>query len=199
MVSTFMTEIFSTKIFEQKMPGYDELGRDILPVLQDLILQNGVLYNLQNLYTLNRQYFELADLPHGAEIHAFIHASIRHYWRLLGYRGSPKIKYHWANINMPGGATLMHDHAPSPIAGCFYISVPDNSGNLYLANPNEVLLRHQPYNEDQVRHHIFSFDHEVQVQSGKLVMWPGYLVHRSAKNMSYQNRVLIGFDVDFAE
>lgn len=36
----------------------------------------------------------------------------------------------WTNVNLPGGKNKKHNHVGANIAGCFYINVPENSGDI---------------------------------------------------------------------
>ena len=188
-------DFFALKIFESRMLDYNG---DTAPALETQILEKGTRY-ITGVMTLSQQYLVQDTVPNIDKIFKFINHSVHYYWQQLGYRGTPHMKYHWANINIPGGATMMHDHAPSAVSGCFYIDVPPDSGDLFLSNPMEILLRHQPFEEHMIRHNEFAFDHKIEVSNGLLVMWPGYLVHRSGMNASDKNRILLGFDVDFDE
>ena len=191
-------DIFALKIFRANMIGYETIRLETSCAIEAQVLEKGTRY-ITGVTVLQQQDLNQDLVPNIKNIFQFIDLNIKYYWQQLGYKGRPRLKYHWANVNFPDGATLMHDHAPSPLAGCFYVDVPENSGDLFLANPLEILLRYQPFEEQSIRHNEFPFDHRIEVSNGMLVMWPGYLVHRSGTNHSGKNRVLIGFDVDFEE
>ena len=147
------------------------------------------------LHTLPGSRFKIEELPHGERMLSFIELNADRYWKSLKYRGSPRLKFHWAQRNPTGGSTtLLHDHARSPVAGCFYIDMPTQGGQLVLKNPMESQLVSQPFPADNMGHNKSMFDHLMDPSNGELIMWPGYLWHSTQPNLSGSARLLLAFD-----
>ena len=64
-----------------------------------------------------------------------------------------------------------------PIAGCVYLDVNEKMGNFVLEDPNEMLLRSQPIDNPDI-----IAEAEVIVNSGDVLMFPGYVRHRTITN-----------------
>ena len=174
-----------------------KMSRMLLPLIKSKGDQWPVCWG--SVVTLTNEHIDISRVPGATEVVQFISNSIDDYWVQLGYRSKPVIKNVWANINPPGGMVHVHDHAPSALSGCFYINCESNAGDLYISHPDELLLRHQPYDSEQLRHNHFTFDYKVEVQPGSLVIWPGYLRHRSGVNESTTDRIIFGFDVQVSD
>ena len=78
----------------------------------------------------------------------------------------------WTNYNPPNGQNKKHHHIDSDISGCFYLQVPDESGNIefetgekYFPKPNEIYW------------------------------WNSSIVHWVHKNNSNQDRISIAFNI----
>jgi ectoine hydroxylase-related dioxygenase (phytanoyl-CoA dioxygenase family) len=39
------------------------------------------------------------------------------------------------------------------------------------------------------------FDTIIEAEEGDLIMFPGYLMHSTEKNMSNENRIILGFNI----
>jgi len=119
------------------------------------------------------------------------------YFRLLG---NETVKYNitaqWANINSPGCSNLAHSHGTSDFSGVFYISVPPESGDLYLHN------FHAPANP---LGHVFPYSahtktgHRIVPEAGLMAMFPGNTIHSVTANRSKKDRISVAFNLDIAK
>jgi uncharacterized protein (TIGR02466 family) len=124
------------------------------------------------------------------------HASI--YWKELGYNYNPYIFEMWTNKYPPGSFIDVHNHAPIPLTVSFYLKKENNAGNLVFEHPLETLLKHQPIQalKDRDAYHTL-FDHEVQVTTGDLVIFPGWVRHKTQVNSSDSDRIIIGANINY--
>ena len=86
----------------------------------------------------------------------------------------------WFNITEPGGFQDMHSHAFDELAGCFYLDIPEDSGNIEFAPLVELASPHSresftPY-------------------SGMYVFFPGDVLHRVTYNKSSYQRISFAFN-----
>lgn len=98
-----------------------------------------------------------------------------------------EIKDSWLNVNNPGGFNYEHNHA-GIISGCFYVHVPENSGDIVFHNPavrSECVPVVERYNERYMY---------VTPESGDLLIFPPWLTHHVEPNMSQQNRITVSFN-----
>ena len=97
----------------------------------------------------------------------------------------------WANDVPPGGFTAAHNHTPMARGGVFYLDADIDKGNLHLEDPTHFCKERMPY-DWQKKPYVFS--EEIVAESGKIVMFPGYLMHHVRSNKSTSNRIAFGFN-----
>lgn len=128
---------------------------------------------------------------------SFLKEHLDIYWKELGYnqRCKPNIVEMWANMYKQGSFIDAHNHSPIAITASFYLQKSCNSGNIVFEHPLETLLKHQPINYDDVDSYGTLFDKEVIVEEGDLVMFPGWLRHKTTPNLDNTDRIIIGANV----
>ena len=122
------------------------------------------------------------------------HAKI--FWNELGYSKTPfngRMDIMWFNTFKKGGYVGMHNHSPAPLVGAYYLNKTDSGSNLNFLNPNEMLLKTQPFGHKGYDEFTF-FEKEIEVYSGDLVLFPGYLKHRSSPVSDNSKRITIAFN-----
>jgi len=87
-------------------------------------------------------------------------------------------------LHVPGGSTPLHHHGPSVVAISTYLNQPENSGYIEFKNPLEYHNTCYPYPIDDE----ISNWKEVKTKTGDVVMFPGWLRHRTQQNRSNENR-----------
>jgi len=96
----------------------------------------------------------------------------------------------WATSGPKGGHLIHHNHNPALTAGVFYVDASPEQGNLHLLNPNDATIGKSMFQTwDRYPHK----HHEVLAETGKLVLFPGWLYHFVPKNPTDKNRLAIGF------
>ena len=110
-------------------------------------------------------------------------------WNHWGYpNGQRRIGASWANIHPTGAWTDEHQHRSTPLVAVLYVNQPANGGNLEIADP---LFYHwngsKKSTDDTWR--------EISVQTGDVVIFPGWINHRTQKNQSSEDRYVISFNV----
>jgi uncharacterized protein (TIGR02466 family) len=116
------------------------------------------------------------------------------YWKDLGYsaKQKPKLVEMWYNLYKKGGYVEMHCHGRTTISASFYLQQPVNGGNLAFEHPFHALMKYQPYDEHLGKYQKDYWEYSVPVKTGDLILFPGYLNHRSYPNQSDQDRIIIG-------
>jgi hypothetical protein len=80
----------------------------------------------------------------------------------------------WTNINYPKGSNRKHFHVGADIAGCFYLYVPANSGEIEFESGEKFLP-----------------------ESGDVYWWDARLPHWVHENTSEENRISIAFNIRY--
>lgn len=78
----------------------------------------------------------------------------------------------WTNVNYPLGKNPKHFHVGSDIAGCFYLYVPENSGEIEFESGEKILP-----------------------QAGDVYWWDASLPHWVHENESTETRISIAFNI----
>jgi uncharacterized protein (TIGR02466 family) len=196
-------ELFPLKIYKTSYPDVSKLQSTLLPLLDSIfektkknnqgsMREEGLCsYNaVRNLHT----WPELQPLVKFIEYHYL------QYWEKLAYSKEikPKLIEMWAN-KYPNGAFIdWHNHSPIAITSSFYLQKDPGGGNILFEHPNELLLKHQPTLGDLEKNIYHSlFTEEIKVSSGDLIMFPGYLKHRTIPNLEKTDRIIIGANIHY--
>jgi uncharacterized protein (TIGR02466 family) len=119
----------------------------------------------------------------------------RLYWKVLDVdpRLEPRIDQCWSNIHYNNSITIEHSHSLYPIVATLYVKAEKNSGNLVLINPMEYSLTHIPYGvpiENKT-------ETSIKVSTGDLVLFPGWIRHKTTENLSNQSRIVLSFNINY--
>lgn len=97
----------------------------------------------------------------------------------------------WANVLDPSGFNFGHNHAGAVLSGCFYVTVPDGSGDIVFKDLRPgVTLSTQGLSSSGDRHEV-SFS----PKPGQLIVFPSWLEHRVEVNLSKSQRISIAFNI----
>ena len=136
------------------------------------------------------------------ELHDWLNIQITKYHEYHEYKDADKFQISnvWVNSSSQGGQVVLHNHSPALTSGVFYVDAYPEQGNLCLLNPNDAVKGkqwHQPTIMPGTDNHNFYRTkwYEFQVQSGRLILFPGYLYHQVLKNSTDHKRRVINFDV----
>ena len=109
------------------------------------------------------------------------------------YNLEPYLGNMWANVNPPGSFNNKHMHPNSLWSGVYYVKTPENCGHIKIEDPKSVGLamipnRNEPLPEYSLR--------EIGYKpiSGRLIMFPSYLMHYVDLNKSNDIRISISFN-----
>lgn len=97
----------------------------------------------------------------------------------------------WANIHDEGGFNTQHNHPGCLLSGCFYLSVPEGSGQLVLIDPrpavNISVLDGTGPNCRRV--------HRVNPEEGLLIVFPNWLEHSVEPHENELPRISIAMNM----
>ena len=200
-----LKNIFPVQIYEVDFPDYDVIKDVRLSDIMTLFNQNLELYSKHRLFnqsyslegTQEGMYRDLHKKLQHRELIDWIQHHVETYWKELHYSRfvTPEIVHMWANLTPKGGNIIQHNHSPYEIAGSFYVDASPDRGSLVLVDPNEMIRGRLPYyDSDESKQGRFFFDHIVEPKPGKLVLFPGWLYHKTQKNPSDEARVVIGLN-----
>lgn len=196
--------IFPINIYEVEYPNFSDIKDDLYNEVHSYF-DDREKYGNHRLF--NKAYsiegtkeFEVRDLHlklSHQKVIDFIRYHVREYWKQLGYTDlhTPDIVHMWANLAPKGGNIIQHNHSPFEIAGSFYLNATPEMGCLALVNPIEQILGRLPYYSDgESKQGRYFFDHLVEPKPGKLVLFPGWLYHKTQPNTVDEERIVMGLN-----
>jgi len=102
---------------------------------------------------------------------------------------------YWYNINHKHSYNKEHNHVGALLSGCFYIKVPEHSGNItFKRTESEVNDISKFINPNQTTPYT-NCEYWSNAIKGKLVMFPSYLSHYVGQNMSDEDRICLSFNL----
>ncbi len=109
-------------------------------------------------------------------------------WDYWEYSGSKKsIGASWVNIHPNGGWTDEHHHGMVPMVAVIYLKQPENGGNLLVFDPMFHHWSGGPLTELPYK--------EIKVQTGDIVIFPGWLLHKTQSNQSQEDRIVMSVNI----
>ena len=107
-----------------------------------------------------------------------------------------RIKEMWAIINKKDDFNVIHTHPNCYLSSAYYVRSPEKCGKFLVENPNSAKRHFFPQiaNRNELNMPVTGLD----VSEGDLLIFPGYLPHKVAKNESEQDRIVISFNVNIA-
>jgi hypothetical protein len=188
--------IFETKIYEAIMPDFDK--QETLDKIMPLFNEPSFHINSEGAGK-STYWQDTGQLHKHVDISKILNFVLEHakiYWKELGYKEPDKIciGHSWANNTPTNGWIRNHNHLPCPVVGSFYINATPEMGNLIVEHPLSSVLAYQPWkNLSHTESYLNTI--EVESQSGKLVLFPGYLNHWVHKNTTSENRIGLAFNI----
>ena len=99
----------------------------------------------------------------------------------------------WINVHPHEGYTSVHHHHNALIAVAAYLDVPEYSGNLRVKNPMNDLKFSEPVRKG---YHEYDMDWaEIEVNTNDVLFFPGWLVHSTEPNASFENRYVMSLNI----
>jgi uncharacterized protein (TIGR02466 family) len=98
----------------------------------------------------------------------------------------------WINVKGPGESIEAHAHNDCSLTATYYIQVPPNSGDIVLLDHSSIVAPDGSFINDsvsQVKHY------HITPTAGKLVIFPGYVLHEVQVNKSNNLRISISTDM----
>jgi len=94
----------------------------------------------------------------------------------------------WINCHPPGAWTAEHCHRGIQIAMAIYLRVPENSGRILFRDPLEY---HWAGDPSDTRGEADGNWYPVDVKSGDVLLFPGWLNHKTEVNQSNEDRYVL--------
>tara|TARA_B100000035_G_scaffold158755_1_gene135344 strand:- start:2274 stop:2894 length:621 start_codon:yes stop_codon:yes gene_type:complete len=115
-------------------------------------------------------------------------------WHNWGYQpGIPEPIRSWVNVHKRSGRTMEHYHNGAPMVVSCYLKVPEGSGHFEYRDPLEYHRWGTP-GEPQI-----DLWNEVPVETNDILVFPGWLKHRTQVNRVDDDRVCLTLNYALAD
>ena len=99
----------------------------------------------------------------------------------------------WAIINKDRAFNERHHHGNSSLTAAYYVKAEKDAGDLIFFDPRQANVFHHPTAKE-----ANSLNCQVQSvtpRTGTLVLFPSYLEHKVAENLSNKERIVVSFNI----
>lgn len=131
------------------------------------------------------------DLPECAELKIWLIEQSKLVWNLWKLEDLPRYASRsWFNWHPHGAWTDEHDHGMTHLVMAMYIHQPIDGGMLQVKDPLQIVWSTYPKLYDQ------RYDwRTIDVQTGDVVFFPGFLRHKTEINQSKEHRVVLSVNI----
>lgn len=191
-------ELFPIKIYRDVYPHAAELKETLFSKIADVFdatkdnnnvfMQDGTLCSVhQDAYLHKRFPNETKDVVE------FVNAAAREYWKICNYHSElePFVYQLWANETPKGGWVKSHLHGNNAFTGVLYVDASPEQGNIFLENPLDMVMMAQPISPNVE----YPMGQEITVNTGDLIMFPGFLKHSVKPNTTDRPRLILAFNI----
>ena len=105
-----------------------------------------------------------------------------------------RIKEMWSIINQKDDFNVIHTHPNCYLSAAYYVKAPDGCGKFVIETPN--IAKKHFYPPIAQSNELNTSLNGLEINEGDLLLFPGYLPHKVAKNESEEDRIVISFNVD---
>lgn len=191
VLKLFPTYVWATQL---KPDVYGPINRDILRRLETIGREQPALDR-------SGQWQTAQDLQRHEELAALVSivtATAREICDSLTITyGDLEITGCWANVSAPGYPHRQHLHPNNYLSGAYYVRTAAGSDSIRFHDPRPQAGIVVPPARDQNRANPDQV--ALDVREGMLVMFPAWLTHSVAPNMSQDTRVSVAFNLMFPD
>lgn len=198
MINPEVLKFFPEPVLKYKFENYEEFNDKLEKYVYSLFEKDTKGINLSNRGGWHSRNFELNDkesiqFKFGIELQKYILKS----FQTLGWKTENKnigIMAMWAIINKKNDFNIVHTHPNSYLSAAYYVKAPKNCGKFQVENLNIARRHSSP--EIIKKNELNAQVGGLEINEGDLLIFPGYLPHKVAKNESDEDRIVISFNVD---
>ena len=190
-------KFFPEPVFKYRFEKFKEFNNELTDYIYKLRSEDNVGLTKSNRGGWHSKNFKLDNkdsiqFKFAVEIQKYILDVFQNYgWKTEQNR--IQIKEMWAIINKKDDFNVIHTHPNCYLSSAYYVKAPENCGKFLIENPNQAKKHFYPQlaNKTELNMPIAGLD----VNEGDLLLFPGYLPHKVAKNESDEDRIVVSFNV----
>ena len=193
-------KFFPEPVFKYKFEKFESYNNDLADYIYNLQKEDKDGVTRSNRGGWHSKNFKLNDknsvqFKFALELQKYILDVFQKY----GWKTEQKniqIKEMWAIINKKDDFNVIHTHPNCYLSSAYYVRAPEKCGKFLVENPNPAKRHFFPQiaNRNELNMPVTGLD----VSEGDLLIFPGYLPHKVAKNESNKDRIVISFNINTA-
>ena len=191
-------KLFPESVFKYKFEKFENFNPELSKYIYNLNQSDETGITRSNKGGWHSKDFDLRD---GNSIQVKFALEIQKYilntFRELGWKTENKkiqIQAMWAIINKKDDFNVIHSHPNCLLSAAYYVKAPKDCGKFQIENPNSIKKHISPEIVNKNEHNVLLAG--IEINEGDLIIFPGYLPHKVAKNKSDEDRIVISFNVD---
>jgi len=191
-------KLFPEPVFKYKLENFKTLNKDLAEYIYDLRNMEKHGLKRSNRGGWHSENFKLGfkntiQNKFAVEVQKYVLNAFQNYgWKTNDV--NIRIKEMWAIINKKNDFNVIHTHPNCYLSAAYYVKAPKNCGRFQVESPN--IARRHSYPEISKQNDLNVEVAGIEIEEGDLLLFPGYLPHKVAKNESEEDRIVISFNVD---
>tara|TARA_A100001035_G_C27636407_1_gene432466 strand:+ start:222 stop:824 length:603 start_codon:yes stop_codon:yes gene_type:complete len=191
-------KFFPSPVFKFRFEKFRTFNEELSNYIYKLYEEDSKGVDLSNRGGWHSKTFELNDknsiqLKFALELQKYILKTFTN----LGWKTENqniRIREMWAIINKKDDFNVVHTHPNSLLSAAYYVKAPNNCGRFQIEDLNIVKRHASPLiaNQNELNMNVAG----LEVTEGDLLIFPGYLPHKVARNETDDDRIVISFNVD---
>ena len=191
-------KFFPTPVFKFRFEKFRTFNEELSNYIYKLYEEDSKGVDRSNRGGWHSKTFELNDknsiqLKFALELQKYILKTFTN----LGWKTENqniRIREMWAIINKKDDFNVVHTHPNSLLSAAYYVKAPNNCGRFQIEDLNIVKRHASPLiaNQNELNMNVAG----LEVTEGDLLIFPGYLPHKVARNETDDDRIVISFNVD---
>ena len=191
-------KLFPESVFKYKFEKFENFNPELSNYIYNLNKSDKAGVTKSNRGGWHSEDFDLRDensiqFKFALELQKYILNTFKE----LGWKTENKkiqIKSIWAIINKKDDFNVIHSHPNSLLSAAYYVKAPKDCGRFQIENPNSIKKHIAPEIVNKNEHNVLLAG--IEINEGDLIIFPGYLPHKVARNQSDEDRIVISFNVD---
>ena len=191
----YMHLFFSTPVWIEQIKNYEKINDELKTYIYQARKENPDGVKKSNVNGWHSEGFDLKNKNLENFISAIsnnIGAAVKDMnWDLDTQ--AVKITSMWAIINKDGAFNERHHHGNSSLSAAYYVKAEKNAGDIIFFDPRQANVFHHPKSKE-----VNSLNCQVKSVTpveGTLVLFPSYLEHKVAENLSSEERIVVSFNI----
>ena len=191
-------KLFPESVFKYKFEKFENFNPELSNYIYNLNKSDKAGVTKSNRGGWHSEDFDLRDsnsiqVKFALELQKYILNTFKE----LGWKTENKkiqILSMWAIINRKDDFNVIHSHPNCLLSAAYYVKAPKDCGRFQIENPNSIKKHIAPEIVNKNEHNVLLAG--IEINEGDLIIFPGYLPHKVARNQSDEDRIVISFNVD---